>query len=59
MMEKVAEICREWLRSCSCAPDDEPWKCEACTDAFRSALIAALSHPEADEYKVGGTSSED
>ena len=40
MTERVAELCSEWLRGCSNAPEGKPWECEECTTAFRNALVA-------------------
>lgn len=33
-----ADACREWLKSCSCAPPTKPHKCKKCTKAFLKAV---------------------
>lgn len=37
-MNQFEAACREWIKGCSCAPKGEPWRCEACTEAFASRI---------------------
>lgn len=36
---ELAKLCREWLKSCTCAPADKPQECKECTSGFLEALI--------------------
>lgn len=42
-MNKYEKLCKEWLKSCSCAPPDKPEECSECTDAFLSAIKSTAS----------------
>lgn len=35
----LGEICREWLRGCTCASASDPSECQECTKNFLDALI--------------------
>ena len=50
--ERAANVCREWMRGCSCAPARKPWECAHCTEAFHAALESTLGTSAEQDVKA-------
>ena len=38
MKMSYEDICREWLKGCTCSAKESPEECKDCTDAFLRAV---------------------